>query len=427
MTIKPLPDSLINGIAGFISFLIFRIILDICYVNFVSELYSSSGFDLTLNFVKLVESYIWLVLTYVVLPKDQSKLSSIIIHVFVLVAYIPLQSYYALANQDRSWFYMATFFWFLIIWLNRANVKFGVHQLSKGNFKYLVAICGLFVFLVSILLYSYINVSLNLDFNNVYEIRESYSEKNIPLSDYLFSWAGQIVLPFLALVALFSVRRKSYYFLIVAVSFMVLILFSATGHKTFLFRWLAALGLAYMLIQPFFVKRLTNIFSLMLISGLALSIFLHHHMFGAIFIKRLFYSPVLLSYHYFDFFQNKAIMLSHSIFKYFISYPYDLPPRYLIGSIYMDDPERSSNNGVMADAFMNFGYVGLIIWPVIITLMLKLADEISSGKNKFIIWPLIILSFSTMINASLLTSIVTHGLLVTFLISLYYPREQVLK
>lgn len=173
------------------------------------------------------------------------------------------------------------------------------------------------------------------------------------------------------------------------------------------------------------MPKLWEICSFLLIVSLLFHIFMNADFMGSLLIRRTFFVPAQLSFYYYDFFSNhQHLSLSHSILKTYFDYPYDLPPSHLIGKVYFDKPEMSANNGIVADAFMNFGIWGIIIWFFLLTVLLKLTDKVTYMKNKKVLWPIIIVSFYTMVNGAFFTTLLTHGLIIALLIAYFYPQNK---
>jgi hypothetical protein len=139
--------------------------------------------------------------------------------------------------------------------------------------------------------------------------------------------------------------------------------------------------------------------------------------------RRLLFVPAQLSFYYYDFFKEQPIYLSHSIFKYFIHYPFPLPPPYMIGQIYLKSDVTDANNGLIADGFMNFGYFGIILWAIVFAMLVQTADTLVKSKNIKVLYPIMILTFYAMVNSALFTTILTHGLFVVFIVAFLYEKE----
>ena len=96
--------------------------------------------------------------------------------------------------------------------------------------------------------------------------------------------------------------------------------------------------------------------------------------------RRALIVPADLKFVHYDYFSNHLklgifgvlpLMLMFSIPKYYIQvlYPFE------IGEIYFNSPLMSADTGALAEGYARFGYVGIIIEFLLITLLLKLSDS----------------------------------------------------
>jgi hypothetical protein len=136
--------------------------------------------------------------------------------------------------------------------------------------------------------------------------------------------------------------------------------------------------------------------------------------------------PAQLSFFYYDFFsENGFTFLSqHHIFRNFIEYPYYLDPPHLIANFYFNESEANANNGIYADAYMNFGFVGFVLWAFLLTIILKLADGFSRNKKIIITIAAVAMPVISLSNSALLTNLLTHGLLLSLVVLYLLPENK---
>ncbi len=404
--------------------LTFKILLDLAYVYFIIPVFPDMGFDLNINFVKVIESYTFFLFIYILMPKDSKRVSSFILQIFILMAYVPVLTYYALENKSREWLYITTFFWAFIIILVRSKYVIVIPQIKINLFKNLILFGGIISIISISLIYAFIGFSINFDLTEVYNYRETYVEADIPLSGYIINWTAKILLPFLLLVCIYEKKEKVSFLPLIVTVCLIFLLFSTTGHKSYLFATFLAIVFSWLIRKKNFLSTISSFFSFVIVIGGATYWLTNDSIFGSIFIRRLFITPARISFHYHEFFKGEPIFLSHSIFKRFIDYPYELKPAYLIGSIYFGNQETSSNNGVVSDGFLNFGIIGVVVWALLMVIILKFADAITLNKNKRVIYSLLIISFYAMVNSAFFTTLLTHGLLLALLITYLYPTNK---
>lgn len=417
-----------NTIKVFFAVILFRILLDISYYYIISPLYAYVGFVLDVDENKIIETYIILFLLLLYLPKKSEKVSNAILQLLILMAYIPVQTYYSLSNIDKAWFYSLTFFWFVVITLNKIKLKFWCRS-PKGG-KLLVYICSFwFVLLSFVLIYLYLGLSIYLDLTDLiklHEIRAKYVAISIPLFAYIINWTGWIILPLTALIALFARGKKKSYFVLVVVICCELVLFSSGAIKSYLFAIPAVIWFAWILSdEEKTVIKICSCFSASIMLGMLVFWIYDSYYLTSFLTRRVFFVPARVSYCYYDFFRDAPIYLSSSRLEFLFDYHYNysLDPASLIGDEYFGYG-TSANTGIAGDGYMRFGYIGLGLWAILLAIMLKFADAVSAHKSHRIVWPVLMLVFYSLVNCAPLTALLTHGILFALLLAFLFPRTK---
>jgi oligosaccharide repeat unit polymerase len=355
------------------------------------------------------------------MPKSPKKLSNVMVWLLILLSYIPILTLFAFMDQTRSFMYAVTGFWLLVFLLLKIP-RTHIPSIKKSQSK--IISYSVFIFLgiaVLFLIYKYLGFTFNFDLTKVYEIRKVYTEMKIPLAGYLFNWQAYIIIP--VFFALFLIKRK--WIPIILIVLLQIFLFSSTGNKTFLF------AIPFVLVLMWIVTR-KNPIALMSIGliGIILLGMLSYYTIddvwvSSLFARRTLLTPAQVSFFYYDFFsKNGPTFLSqHHLFRNFIDYPYHLNPPRLIASVYFDKPDMNANNGIYADAFMNFGFWGFILWGVLLTVILKSIDSFSKNKDLKITIATIAIPTIFLTNSALLTCFLTHGLLLSLLLLYLLPKE----
>lgn len=407
-----------SSVQSFLAILFFKILLDISYPFIIFPLFKYMGFGLDLNLFKLFESYVLLFLIFLLMPKEQKRPSHFILWLLVLVSYVPMLTVYAFKNEARIFIWAVTYFWlFVFLLFQMPQVRLPSLKESKIFRFFLIVFFSLLVFWT---IYSISGITFNFDLTKVYDIRSEYTQADIPLSGYYFNWMGYVVT--VAFFALFFQRKK---WILAAVVFVLqLLLFSFTGNKTLLFALPFALLLMWITSRknPLFFLA----FGLFSLTGLAILSYLiiGDIWISSLFTRRLLFVPAQLAFNYFDFFStNDPIYLSHSIFRFFLSYPYDLKPPFHIGLVYFNKPDMAANNGIVGDAFMNFGFLGLFLWAVLFALVMKLVDSCAEGKNKKIAVAAMAIPSMALVNSAFLTTLLTHGFLFATFVLYLFPKD----
>ena len=395
--------------------------LDVSYFYLISQVWSYAKFELNFNSIKLAESYFLLFIVFLFMPKSSKKLSHVFVWLLILFTYIPMLTLFALKNETRIFIYAVSGFWMLVFFL--LQISWVSVPAFKQSAPFRFSLFALLSIIGFLLIYRYLGFSFTIDIRKVYEIRSEFSETAIPFAGYLFTWLAYIVNPLF--FAFFFITRKWIFVLFIV--FLELLLFSHTGNKTFLF------ALPFVLILMWIITRKNPLAytAIILSGGIVLGMF-SYWVIGDVWVSSLFtrrslFVPAQISFFYHDFFaKNEYVFLSHSIFSSLLDYPFHLVPSNLIGDIYFGNPECSANTGIVGDAYMNFGYAGLFLWAVLFALVVKLLDTFTTGKDIRITIGGIAMPVITLTNSALLTSLLTHGLLLSLLFLYLLPENDVI-
>jgi len=411
-----------NIIWSFLSILFYKIVLDLSYYFVISNVWRYDKFELHINNLKLIESYSLLIIVFAMMPKSSKKLSDVVIWLLILLSYIPMLTIFALKDESRIYMYAITGFWMLVFLLLHMP-RISISSLKKTQSKIIsYAIFFTLAIIVIILIYKYCGISINFNLLKVYDIRSRYVALKIPFAGYVFTWVAYILNPMFFII--FLIRRK--WISLILIIFLQILLFSVTGMKAFLF------AIPFVLVLAWIVNRENPLFLMASgLSGVVLLGMVSHWLIGdmwisSLFTRRTLLVPAQLSFFYYDFFsKNVHTFLSHhQIFRVFLNYPYHLSPPHLIADVYFNQPQMGANNGIYADAFMNFGFIGLIFWAILLIIILKLIDSITKEKDTRITISAITIPVMALINSAFLTSLFTHGLLLALVFLYLLPKER---
>ena len=142
------------------------------------------------------------------------------------------------------------------------------------------------------------------------------------------------------------------------------------GFVTFIIAWL----------PKFDTLKVGNI-SLVAITSFGVLAMLEYAVFHAwylasIIAMRILFIPNSLGFLYFDFFSTHTPdYFRGSFLRYFgLQTPYP-NLQYFISEYYTGSAEAGSNNGLIADAMANLGLIGIIVFPIILIIILKILDR----------------------------------------------------
>lgn len=410
----------ISGLRYIISVIIFRILIDYSYIFFVHVYFAYSGFELNFSPVKYLESWIILIMVISIDPKCLNKVSDFIIVLITVTFLVPLLSYYAITDADRSVIY-TILFQLLLTRLFVVGRPIKILSLSGGR-KWSPLI--LFFFALSLTVYLAAVGGLrnfNLNILLVYEFRESASQTlNDGILGHLVGGMTKGLGPALLAFSVWSRNHKISIFLIG----LYVLWFGITSHKSVIFIPLVIFG-----IYVFFkndVRLFRFPFMLILVTAIALMAFLAFDsiLLGSLILRRVFFIPAELTFNYFDFFaSNQFIYWSNSLLSDVLVYPYDLSFPELMGNY--TGRGGHANNSFFATSYMHAGFLGVIIYGIVFGIILKVIDSICYRSVP--LWmgvAVVVIPLQIVIrSADLFTSLSSHGLILA-LFALFFLAKK---
>lgn len=410
-----------KSIGYLVSLLIFKTVLEISYYYFLYPKYEYIGFHLDFNLLKYFESNFAVILVYFILPKKATP-SSISVNILNIMMIIPIITLYSLKDESRIYFYsvILSFLILNITLRSITKISFTLHYNLNGFLK------GAFI-LATVVVYGLL-IKFNgmptlrlFNFNEVYNVRGNVNY-GYGFMDYLVPWLGAIINIFVLIIAFFSKKKWS----LITVSFLQVVLYLLTSHKTFLFYPFAIFGLIFV-----FKKRKIMIgrtVVLLTTVGVIAALFIFklsgNLMVPSMIISRIFFLPAQISFQYYEYFsQNGFVFLSHSILGFAFKEPiYSIHPIKLIGETYYSN--NWPNTGYLGDAYMNFGLPGMIGFSIILGVILKVLDSLANTTFKESVAKVFLILFMfSLSNMGLLTSMLNGGLLV-FIAILYLYNDK---
>jgi len=394
-------------------FILFKIILDYSYINFVSVVYNYDGYLLNINESKVIEGWILYFAFIFILKKNTSHVLFPIFTVITLTLITPSISLYSLRGEARWMIYMNLIPYFIIFSFLSLNKSFNVKNFRDG--KYFALRISLFFTLVVFAHYLYVVGLGNMNFNllDVYVFRDEYEQANSTgIFGYLNGWVNKVFNIFLICYAIFKKNLKLFVLFIL----VQIIFFGLSGHKIVLFTPIL-IGMFYIVDRfnnkcNFIILSLVSVMSL----ALMLTFFTDNQLFASLLMRRGFFVPANLNFVYLEFFStNDFIYWSNSVLKYFIDYPYELSATHVIGE-YLGNPRMGANTGFIGSGYMQMGLVGIITYTIIITILLTLINSFKNLPNWLLNSVMVIPLISVFSGSDLPTSFLTHGVIVSTLL-----------
>ena len=393
--------------------ILYKVLLDISYVDILAPNYEYAGFHLELSFGTMLFSYLLLFCVVFWIPKEYRSPSDFLFFFLLIMAYIPVLTLYACGGEDLYYTVLHTLFWICCGVAIRFCPEITLPRLKEKTARRLLyCVFGFFACYCLVAVWRNFGLSFSFSIDDVYEQRAAYKTASIPFAGYFFNWCGNVVFPGMAV---YWLLKKRWLLCLIPLALQIL-LFSATGMKSMLF---APVFLIMALVLLRFRQKLP--WCLGAFASIAAGSGMIYELTGQIMpfslmVRRLLLLPAKLSFYYYDFFSvTDKLLLSHSALSFLNSYPYDATPALMIGRLY-EKTETVANNGLVADGYMNFGVLGVFIWAVLLAVMLRLVDTVGKGKDDKFIIACFIVQTVNLTNSAFFTTLMTHG----FLFALFF-------
>ncbi len=398
------------------SLLFFRVLLEVSYLFVISNTYSYEGYLLNFSYYNYIISWI-VFLCYFYFASDRMKNITDILYITSFISLIaPLSVMYGY-DYERSLMPLVisslSIFAIMLISVTK-TISFKSLPTIKNGMFFCIAISSIFIAFL-IFWYFISGVSLNLDFAQVYDFRsENQDIAAKGILGYTNNWTYKIFSMYLLAVAL--LYRK--FFLAVLIVCIQIYFFAASSFKEVLFLPFLVFG-----IWLYFRKSNSLIFmpaiSCFVVAATLLSYFFYEDiLLSSLFSRRVFFTPALLNYAYFDFFnENSYIFWSNSILGVFFEYPYFVSLANVIGD-YLGSPDMGANNGFISTGYAHAGVFGVMLYALFIGLTMRFINHISIGflPTWFIVALCIIPIRSFIVSSDFLTVMLTHGFALTLLL-----------
>lgn len=402
--------------------LIYKVALDLAYIFFINKIYYYEGYNFDFVPVKIIESFIMTFLVTASLPNDERRPSTIAINTLNIIMIIPLLSLYAYKNESRMYFYSIIFSFLIIVFFVRfaPKIKFRLKTSINSFINCGLIIMGILVYGDLLLFNGFPSLDL-LNFSNVYLVRGTV-DYGFEIMKYLVPWQASIINVFF-MVNFYMNKEKKKFFFMVALQILIYLI---TSHKTYFFYPVIVPALIYFINKGKFIYgSIVGMISVIVLSVMSYY-FQLTNILGAMFVNRTLFLPAQISFQYHEYFsENGFVMLSHSFLSVFFDKPiYDVHPIRIIGSVYYND--NWPNTGFLGDAYMNFGYIGMILFSLFFALLLVVIDSISNtDKKRLLSSAMVVLFMLTLTNGALFTSLLNGGILIYIIITLSYKDTNI--
>lgn len=394
----------------FIALLLIKILHDYLTVSILDGLwyvgYGSYGIDF--NWSKEIISFaVFIPFTvYLVTRFREYSFINVFIYGVYAVYCIPLNSAYAINNTSNGFFILSSAFTFLMLCLCSTSIRIDglkirgkrrkraatgkekqyVSFLDKPTVRIVCFILCILCFVYKIM-YNGLGFSLNIFSDTLYDARAAYVDSMDLLSGSLLAYILTIVKNLSGCVAPFylyyGLKRKNVAAVVASIICLLSLFSISAGKGTLLF--LAVVAVIMWCEKRRKLHRFIDLMLLGILAGLMVCLIVYkiNHSYKLYFLifRREMYYPAWLNTLYYDFFHdNPKVWYSQGTFllQKIIPSSYNQTPIQLISAKYFNSAVASPNTGMFADAYMNMGGVGVVLFPVMLSFLLKKTEKVYS-------------------------------------------------
>ena len=319
---------------------------------------------------------------------------------------------------ENKFLLCAIFYWlFLCIAARFIKIEFKKETVNLSIYVKKFLMLASIIAIIIIIAKSLPDFTLSFSLNEVYDTRADYKTNASDWMTFVKTAFGAYVCP--GLLAYFIAKKKKlpvFIFLILQIT-----VYSFAKDKTYLFDLFMAIALGIMgkkIIHN--SKRYFNI-GIFAFSGINILAVLgqYSNFIFNIVTRRIMVVPSWLNYLYFEFFsQNEKLLWRQDVFiidKLFVA-PYDCSAPLLISEKYLNGLVSNPNAGLLAEAYAQFGLVGIIIYPLLIVVLLNVVNQFYKNAMPEVI---LMISFSLAFSLSNDTIMSTSFIATMIIVCLY--------
>ncbi|CDH29311.1 hypothetical protein; putative membrane protein [Xenorhabdus bovienii str. Jollieti] len=407
--------------------ILYKLLLDISYVNFVNPLYGYSGFHINFNILQYFFGWILFLLLLILSPHLMNKISDYFHSQALFALLAPIIVLYGMdSNLPLTPVIYSLASILFIRWLTNTSIKtpkISIVPIIKNGDKifYLISLI-MVIYLVCWYFFSGAVNNINFNITKVYEFREKNSAiTNIGILAYVNDWVYSVFSLSLLGYSLWRKKYITFLFVIICQIFF----YSISAHKSVLFAPFFVIGIYFYFSRTNALSSVPLVFSTTVLCGLLLYNIVNETIFPSMFIRRVFFVPANLTYVYFEFFQhNPYSMWSNSILKFIQPNIYEAGISKTIG-IYIGT-DIYANNGYISSGFAQAGLLGIFLYSIILGIYLKWLNILSNkGPTLWLGLILVVTPLrSLLISSDLLTVMLTHGLFVATLMLILLRKNK---
>ena len=344
-----------------------------------------------------------------------------------------MNSILCLNNVAFDYYLMVNLYCFLII-LGLQLPSNSIHcfyiwdAFTNTKWKNIIRFFLIFVCVIAFV-YTYLMNGFNFSsLLSMYEVRAEFSAYSAGIVgssvSYFIMIASKICGYFLPVLTYLSLQKKMYFEMFLSILAQIAV-FTINMGKNSLMILLIVFIVYYLIDKKHYdfklIGKFLQLFCVLFLLAFLEKIVVDTDVIFTIFIRRIFYIPAWLNNVYFDFFSNNPkLFFSQDCFfiQNFCERVYSVDAVKLISQKEFMDILPSPNTGMFAEAYMQIGFAGVFVFPLILVLIVRLVSWASSvygnGASKIIAFK-VVLAF---ISMPVLESTTMVGLIIFIILSM---------
>lgn len=425
--------------------LLYKLFLDFSLLSIMSAHYEIPGI-VGIHMDRFLYSTVMVLALYLMNEKlIKSDVIRLLVKIMILVMFVPISTAYTFSEYSL--------FKYLIMFLELVLVILTVMVFTikkdwvskiKGNLRDKLKIEKIrkklnttkliyALFLVNTIFIIFACIYFNglpsltaLNLKEVYEVRDEFFLPKF--IKYLYDFEVKFIIPFFIVL---SLERKKY--IRFGLSILTLFLFFLwKGDKIVLFSIPLVIGvyLLYKLVKSKNKDRYITVFITIIAVFTILLTLINNFQMYSLLIRRTLIVPANLKFIYMDFFEtNPKIGIYGTIFNaiFNIESPYgDLEYQRIIGKEYLGSQKIHANTGFLVEGFVRWGYIGIILIPVVLGIILCIIHYGTKNNNLSFIAGISVLPIFSLNDGYLLPS-ATFGAITLLMIICIFFRVKDLK
>lgn len=404
--------------------LFYRYLLDIAYELIISNVFDYQYFYNNKTNFSYITSWLILVLLLPIILKilNKSSLSSNIISLLIFISLIPTTTMIGFnSNYSFEYIVMIFFYWaFLLvsqIYIPKIRLRIIPNIQSFYWSDYLLIVLSLTVIYIS---YYYTGFRFHFGLMDVYDIRTEARDYNISFFlGYLSTFSDNI----LPLLLVYYMARRNW-IVSIFISFVILLNFGITGTKQIIFLlFLAILG--FLFVKPFRTSKYFIWFFLLIpIISISEFSYLSSYYVSIFSLYRVMFIPSKLHYIYYSYFSvNEFDYFRQSALKWLLDSPYKENIGFIIGYQDIGEWTARANNGLFSDSYMNLGYLGVLVFPILLIIVVKLIEGATLGLDRRLFFIIITSVSFILLGMTLTSALLSSGILLMIIFLNLLPRK----